>query len=280
MNNEMKVRSFRISDSVAEKFKAFCGEFDNQSVALDSLISAYEVQNARAILTERQTDIADYDTHIQAIQSAFLRSLELNENAEQRIRAEFNNVLNSKDQIIVQLQAEQAQANEQAEYYKNAHRTLTQSTDEQIKAMQGKVSEKEKIAQNATERADTEQKAREQAETISAMLSDQVEQLKRQLMELETRVEQAKNNQQQAEQTSSELSQELASLKSAYSEMQRTLSDERASKERELAIAEQAKETAVKCAVAETAEKYQRKIEELQTKQAEQLAMFLQNAKN
>ena len=67
MNDEMKVRSFRISDSVAEKFKAFCGEFDNQSVALDSLISAYEVQNARAILTERQTDIADYDTHIQAI---------------------------------------------------------------------------------------------------------------------------------------------------------------------------------------------------------------------
>ena len=234
MNNEMKVRSFRISDSVAEKFKAFCGEFDNQSVALDSLISAYEVQNARAILTERQTDIADYDTHIQAIQSAFLRSLEINENAEQRIRAEFNNLL----------------------------------------------SEKEKIAQNATERADTEQKAREQAETISAMLSDQVEQLKRQLMELETRVEQAKNSQQQAEQTSSELSQELASLKSAYSETQRTLSDERASKERELAIAEQAKETAVKCAVAETAEKYQRKIEELQTKQAEQLAMFLQNAKN
>lgn len=280
MNDEMKVRSFRISDSVSEKFKAFCSDFDNQSVALDSLISAYEVQNARAILTERQTDIADYDTHIQAIQSAFLRSLEINENAEQRIRAEFNNVLNSKDQIIVQLQAEKAQATEQAEYYKNAHRTLTQSTDEQIKAMQGKVSEKEKIAQNATERADTEQKAREQAETISAMLSDQVEQLKRQLMELETRVEQAKNNQQQAEQTSSELSQELASLKSAYSEMQRTLSDERASKERELAIAEQAKETAVKCAVAETAEKYQRKIEELQTKQAEQLAMFLQNAKN
>ena len=124
MNDEMKVRSFRISDSVSEKFKAFCSDFDNQSVALDSLISAYEVQNARAILTERQTDIADYDTHIQAIQSAFLRSLELNENAEQRIRAEFNNVLNSKDQIIVQLQAEKAQANEQAEYYKNAHRTL------------------------------------------------------------------------------------------------------------------------------------------------------------
>ena len=269
MNDEMKVRSFRISDSVSEKFKAFCSDFDNQSVALDSLISAYEVQNARAILTERQTDIADYDTHIQAIQSAFLRSLEINENAEQRIRAEFNNLLNSKDQIIVQLQAEKAQATEQAEYYKNAHRTLTQSTDEQIKAMQGKVSEKEKIAQNATERAYTEQKAREQAETISAMLSEQVEQLKNKLVELETRVEQSKNSKQQAEKTCSELSQELASLKFAYSE-----------KEKELANAEIAKETAIKYAIADTAGKYQRKIDEMQTKQAEQLAMFLQNTKN
>ena len=43
-----------------------------------------EQQNAKAILVDRQTDIADYDMHIQALQSAFLRSLELNENAERR----------------------------------------------------------------------------------------------------------------------------------------------------------------------------------------------------
>ena len=47
MNDEMKVRSFRISDGVAEKFRAFCSEFDNQNAALDSLITAYEVQNAQ-----------------------------------------------------------------------------------------------------------------------------------------------------------------------------------------------------------------------------------------
>ena len=277
---ELKARSFRISEEVSAKLKELCENFDNQNSALSALINAYEVQNARAVLTDRKTDISDYDTHIQAIQSAFLRSLEINENAEKRIKTEFINLLNSKDQTIVQLQTEKAQADEQVEKYKSAYGNLITSTEEKIKTMQTQVSESDKTLQSERERANTEQKAREQAETISAMLSDQVEQLKRQLMELETRVEQAKNSQQQAEQTSSELSQELASLKSAYSEMQRTLSDERASKDRELAIAEQAKETAVKCAVAETAEKYQRKIEELQTKQAEQLAMFLQNAKN
>ena len=145
MNDEMKVRSFRISDGVAEKFKAFCSEFDNQNAALDSLITAYEVQNAKAVLTDRKTDkavltdrktdIADYDTHIQAIQSAFLRSLELNENAEQRVRVEFKSLLSSKDETIMQLQAEKAKAQEQTAQYKLSYDSLVQSTDKQIKAM-------------------------------------------------------------------------------------------------------------------------------------------------
>ena len=261
MNNEMKVRSFRISDSVAEKFKAFCGEFDNQSVALDSLISAYEVQNARAILTERQTDIADYDTHIQAIQSAFLRSLEINENAEKRIKTEFINLLNSKDQTIVQLQAEKAQADEQVEKYKSAYGNLITSTEEKIKTMQTQVSESEKTLQSEKERANTEQKAREQAETISAMLSEQVEQLKAQVADLTVKANQA-----------DKLHDELSKLRAAYSD-----------KEKALANAEIAKDTAVKYAIADTAGKYQRKIDEMQikiddmqTKQAEQLAILFQ----
>ena len=65
---------------------------------------------------------------------------------------------------------------------------------------------------------------------------------------------------------------QLTKLQSAYSE-----------KEKELANAEIAKETAVKYAIADTAGKYQRKIDEMQlkiddmqTKQAEQLATLFQ----
>ena len=58
MNDEVKVRSFRISDSVAEKFKAFCGEFDSQNAALDSLITTYEMQNAKSVLMDRKTETA------------------------------------------------------------------------------------------------------------------------------------------------------------------------------------------------------------------------------
>ena len=118
---ELKARSFRISEEVSAKLKELCENFDNQNSALSALINAYEVQNAKTTLIDRQTDISDYDTHIQAIQSAFLRSLEINENAEKRIKTEFINLLNSKDQTIVQLQTEKAQADEQVEKYKSAY---------------------------------------------------------------------------------------------------------------------------------------------------------------
>ena len=259
--DELKTRSFRVSEEVSTKLKELCENFDNQNSALSALLNAYEVQNARAVLTDRQTDIADYDTHIQAIQSAFLRSLEINENAEKRIKTEFINLLNSKDQTIVQLQTEKAQADEQVEKYKSAYGNLITSTEEKIKTMQTQVSESEKTFQSEKERANTEQKAREQAETISAMLSEQVEQLKAEVAKLTAKANRA-----------DELNDELSKLKSAYSD-----------KEKALANAEIAKDTAVKYAIADTAGKYQRKIDEMQikidemqTKQAEQLAILFQ----
>ena len=259
--DELKTRSFRVSEEVSTKLKELCENFDNQNSALSALLNAYEVQNAKATLTNRQTDIADYDTHIQAIQSAFLRSLELNENAEKRIKTEFINLLNSKDQTIVQLQTEKAQADEQVKKYKSAYGNLITSTEEKIKTMQTQVSESEKTLQSERKRASTERKAREQAETISAMLSEQVEQLKEQVANLTAKANNA-----------DELHNELSKLKAAYSD-----------KEKALANAEIAKDTAVKYAIADTAGKYQRKIDEMQlkiddmqTKQAEQLTMLFQ----
>ena len=112
-----------------------------------------------------------------------------------------------------------------------------------------------------TSQHNTEQKAREQAETISAMLSGQVEQLKAEVAKLTSKANRA-----------DELNDELSKLKSAYSD-----------KEKALANAEIAKDTAVKYAIADTAGKYQRKIDEMQlkiddmqTKQAEQLAILFQ----
>ena len=110
-----KVRSFRASDEVYERFRSLAADFPNQDQALSALVSAWELQQARAVITDRGTEISSLDSHLQAIQAAFLHSLELNENAEGRIRQEFRARLESKDKIIADLQAQLEQARSEAQ---------------------------------------------------------------------------------------------------------------------------------------------------------------------
>ena len=104
MSEELKIKSFRISEDTTDKFRSICADFDNQNTALSALISAYEIQNAKAVLSTRQTELEDYDVHLQALQRAFLQSLELNSNAEDRIRNEFARQLDTKDKTIADYQ--------------------------------------------------------------------------------------------------------------------------------------------------------------------------------
>ena len=104
-NDDLKVKSFRISEETTDKFKSVFADFDNKNAALAALISAYEIQNAKAVLSTRQTELEDYDVHLQALQRAFLQSLELNTNAEERIRNEFARQLDTKDKTIADYQA-------------------------------------------------------------------------------------------------------------------------------------------------------------------------------
>lgn len=162
MSEELKVRSFRISDEISEKFKLLCGDFENQNTALSALINAYEMNSAKNILVERQTEIKDYDVHIQAIQKAFLSSLELNQNAENRIRAEFENRITAKDDIIEKLNSQINEANLKVkdaenradEATKNAQTVIEQSKHD-IDALNERVKQAEKSEQQAQDTLST-----------------------------------------------------------------------------------------------------------------------------
>ncbi|MDE5791989.1 MAG: hypothetical protein K2H66_00520 [Oscillospiraceae bacterium] len=162
MSDEMKARSFRTTDAIAEKFRAICNDFPNQNTALESLINAYEVQNASVVLTDRQTDITDYNSHIQALQAAFLHSLEITENTENRIRIEFQKQLDSKENTIISLQD---LVNELENRMKTAdERIVTVEAD-----AQARIATAEKISQSLRDELDrAEQKIAEQEKAIKA----------------------------------------------------------------------------------------------------------------
>lgn len=104
-NVEMKTRSIRADEATLEKFKTLSESFENQGECLATLITAYEISNAKHVLSDMKTDIADYESHIQSIQEAFLHVLEMNNNAEQRIRQDYIALLQSKDKTIAELQS-------------------------------------------------------------------------------------------------------------------------------------------------------------------------------
>ncbi len=125
-NQEIKVRSIRADETTLDKFKALSAEFESQGDCLSQLITAYEINNAKHILTDVKADIADYESHINSIQQAFLHVLELNSNAEKRIRQEFNNLLCSKDIQIISLQERVDKAEHELE---NANNIYQQNID-------------------------------------------------------------------------------------------------------------------------------------------------------
>ena len=105
MENEQVVRSIRAESEVFEQFKRISESFPNQGAALQGLITAYEIQSAKNDIPDRATEIAEIDSDLHAISQAYLNSLVLNENAEQRVRTEFAAQLESKDKLIIDLQA-------------------------------------------------------------------------------------------------------------------------------------------------------------------------------
>jgi len=120
------VLTIRADEEIKAKFKALAETLGNQGTALESLLNTYEMQNAKVVITERKTDIEDFDAHLQAISSAFLHSLEITENTTERVRAEFQRQLDSKDNIISDLQKRIRQA-EQAEQNANERVTAVES---------------------------------------------------------------------------------------------------------------------------------------------------------
>ena len=158
------VLTIRADEEIKTKFKAIAENLGNQGTALESLLNAYEMQNAKDVLTERRTDIKDFDTHLQAISSAFLHSLEITENTTERVRAEFQSRLASKDLTISDLQerirqAEQAEriAREQATAIECELSATNEQTSIQLESLKSELDSVKKALATATEQVTDKQ---------------------------------------------------------------------------------------------------------------------------
>ncbi len=266
MAEELKSRSFRIADDTTEKFRQLCSGFDNQNVALNAMISAYEVQQAKTVITERQTDINDYDTHLQALQRAFLHALEVNENAENRIRQEFQNLLDSKNADISGLQERIKKAEQAEKAAKEQVKITVTECDERAKQAETKIDSMQK------ELDDVHKQSVELSERLTAVtsqVSDKqqiIESLNQQLKQMKTILDTEKSAEAELKAVKDKLSETEKRYESEVKELKQQLASQRITAEQSAKVAERLAEADKREALASLKEAYVSELDELRRK--------------
>lgn len=114
---EIKQTNFRIDQETADAFRKFCEDNGmNQAQGFDHIMQVIEMDRAKAAAPGRITEIESFEKSVKDIMAAYLYSIEVNQNAESRIREQFASDLGRKDKTIDELQQkiEQLQAEKEA----------------------------------------------------------------------------------------------------------------------------------------------------------------------
>ena len=254
---EKKVRSIRADDEVYAKFKEVCEQAGGQNEALSALISSYELETAKSILSGQATSIDDFKSRIDGVIRAYISALDLSVSAEERVRADYRQRMNTQVKTIEDLQTRNEQLT--ADYT-----ALSEQSEQAQTAHQTEVTELRAMYDLAQDKATQAEKQREQAEKIANMATEQVEQLKTRVSELTAKAN--KSDEYKADRDRLEASE--TACKARIGELEKKLVEEQEKAAAAMAaaaeMAAQNKASAVKVAVADTKELYQAKIEQMQ----------------
>ena len=146
-NKELKPKSFRIDEETAEKFKAISVELgNNQQQTLSKLIETYELQKGKTVLTNKKGEIETFEKYITLVTRMYMDSLEHNQNVSELVRADFEALLQSKDETIIDLQEKvknAEKARKESEETKNQSQLEVEQQSRYIEELEGKIEEKQ-----------------------------------------------------------------------------------------------------------------------------------------
>lgn len=194
---EMKPTSFRISDEIKERFKEISkSEGWNQDEALGKLIAIYELEQAKVIISSRKTEIETFESHLQALSEVYRMSLQLNQDAEERIKAAYINTLQSNQKTIQGLQSENEELKSRAEDMQASASVFHEKSillEKEVQRFQSEIEKTDKLCVEYKEKNDTlngllvEYKAdREENKTLRLKNEEHEQDLKKTKSEHET----------------------------------------------------------------------------------------------
>lgn len=185
---EIKQANFRIDSDTADAFRAFCEQNGmNQAQGFDHVMQVFELNQAKSAIPGRSVEIAEFETMVKSITSAYLYSLELNQNAEARAREEFSSELQRKELRLTELQkkVEELQAEKKKMDAESALLTKQEQTlTEQLESLRKGAADQEQINQMLKEKLEEAQKQlkeNERSKESEEMLKDELLQCKQEL---------------------------------------------------------------------------------------------------
>lgn len=207
MEDNIKQTNFRVDQQTAEEFRTFCKDNGfSQAQGFDYLIELVELEKAKSVVSSRATEIEDFEQHSKALVAAFLRSIEMNENAEARVKDQFEGALKSKDSVIADLQRKIEEL--------KAHDLELEEVKKELAAVQkekGSIQEEVEFWKEQVNKA--EEKASDKGQQI-ALLTEKLEQIEG------------------ADKENKELKAAAAEMQSKIQELENTIADQkRAEKE-------------------------------------------------
>lgn len=178
-------RSFRISEATADKIKEIAAEIGgNQQQTMAKLIESYELQKGKAVLADKRTDIETFESYINAVTRMYMAVLEDNQNVTNLVKVEFEAQLNSKDNVILDLQKQLATAKEteqkataEAEGLKEENARLNKHIESLIDEFEAKTKDLQGMLADKS--------------NLNRALNETVEQLKMQNTGMERKIEEA-----------------------------------------------------------------------------------------
>ena len=135
------------------------------------LIEAYEFQSGKAVLTEKKSDIEQFEKYVNAIIRMYMGSLEDNQNITETVRTEFDALLQSKDAVIQDLQSRLVSANQSKEEAVSKAKVY----EDENKALSGNI---EKLQKEYTQKTNDLQSMLLDKESLNKALTDSCNELK------------------------------------------------------------------------------------------------------
>ena len=162
---EKKPTAFRIDNETADKLRLICKDFPNQDVAFNALMAAYEREMLVTTQSQYAEDIRKFEQYQQCLSAKFTDILKALTTADERAQIEVQQLLDSKDAVIQDLQKQI----EDARHSREAYESMFDRATKEKKELEEKL-EKEQL-ENQGLRAEMKEKEAQ----MNASLQDKIQ---------------------------------------------------------------------------------------------------------